>query len=381
MSGPPGYQALAPDSPVELRHVEQELLALRRRAQRTVDDERPDDQPITRACMSNLLVYCDSHQEADRLPEQFARMARRHPARIIVLVGQEPGTPTESRAHLQAGLVQLGKRPQLSSEQIRIQASRDEHDRLASAARPFVIGDLPTALWWNSTRPPAQAGALFEALQDMTSSVIYDSRGWRDPRSGLIATANWVLGARRRKLVADLAWMRLRIWRRLFGEALAPRALPGALQGIEALRLEHGPHALPMVCLFVGWLAHALGWKPRGGQATSDRDLRVLFLSPQGPLTVTIERRDEGPADLQRAVVTTRTPVAPHTPLRVEFEALARQRIAIRVGDGAHRQSIVATPDEPQIVTLAWQLTKRTGQREFREAIARARDAALELAS
>ncbi|MCP4038190.1 MAG: glucose-6-phosphate dehydrogenase assembly protein OpcA, partial [bacterium] len=378
MSAQLDYELLEPAEPIELRQVEQELLALRHGAKCSTDEACADDQPITRACMSNLIVYCDTPEEADTLPEQFALMARHHPARIIVLVGHEPGTPPESMVRVQAGLTQLGKRRQVSSEQIRIHASSDDHNRLASAARPLLIGDLPTALWWNSNEPPARAGPLFDELQEMAGSVVYDSRGWRDPRGGLIATANWVLGNQRCSLVADLAWMRLRLWRRFFGEALAPHVLPGALQRIELLTLEHGPHALALACLFIGWLAHALGWRPVGGQATSAKHLIANFQSDHGPVRVEVERRGEGPADLRRAVVKSRAGGTNAAPLSVEFEALDRERIAIRVDDDARGENIVSAPDEPRVVTLAWQLANRTGQPEFRQALEVARDMARE---
>lgn len=383
-AAPANYEALDSPRAVELQAVEEELVRLRLSAPCTVGSESADDQPITRACMSNLIVYCDNSADADALAPQFGLMARRHPARIVLLVGEDSEQSQGIVAQVTAGVTQLGKRRQISSEQVRISASPDGRGRLASAARPLLIGDLPTALWWNSNQPPPTGGDLFHELQDMAGSIIYDSRGWRDPRKGLIATANWALGAQERTLITDLAWMRTRFWRRLFSESLAPHVLPGALNHIERIELEHGPHALPMVWLFVGWLAHCLSWKPEGGKVGSDRHLIMKFSSANGPVQIDISRDDNGPAEIRRATVISRGVGPTGAKLEAEFEALDSERVAIRIDNscsGGKTENFLSAPNDPPILMLAWQLANRTGQAEFREALGIARTMALELGS
>ena len=379
VSAPHDYEALAPPRAVELQHVEEEFVRLRLAAPCNIDATSADNQPITRACMSNLIVYCDNPAEADALAPQFSLMARRHPARIILLVGEDPEQSQGIVAQVTAGMTQLGKRRHISSEQVRISASADGLGRLASAARPLLIGDLPTSLWWNSIQPPPTGGDLFLELQEMASSIIYDSRGWRDPRTGLIATSNWVLGTRERSLVTDLAWMRSRFWRRLFCESLAPHVLPGALNHIERIELEHGPHALPMVWLFIGWLAHCLSWKPQGGKVGSNKHLMMKFLSASGPVQVEISRNDGGPAEIRRANVTSRGVGPAGAKLEAEFEALDSERVAIRIDHGTQTENFISAPSDPPILMLAWQLANRTGQAEFRKALGIARAMAMEL--
>ncbi len=382
VSAPHDYEALASPRAVELQNVEEEFVRLRLAAPCNVDAATTDDQPITRACMSNLIVYCDNPADADALAPQFALMARRHPARIILLVGCDPDQSQGIVAQVTAGVTQLGKRRHISSEQVRISASADGLGRLASAARPLLIGDLPTALWWNSIKPPPTGGNIFQELQEMSSSVIYDSRGWRDPRTGLIATANWVLGTRERSLVTDLAWMRTRFWRRLFAESLAPHVLPGALNQIERIELEHGPHALPMVWLFVGWLAHCLSWQPQGGKVGSDKHLIMNFLSEHGPVQIEISRDDQGPAELRRVNVHSRGAGPTAASLEAEFEALDSERVAIRIDNvalGGQTENFLSAPNDPPILLLAWQLANRTGQAEFRKALGIARAMAQEM--
>lgn len=386
----PDYERLAAPRAVDLQHVEAELMKLRLEAPCTVPEiggHAHDQQPITRACMSNLMVYCETPADADALTSEFALMARRHPARIVLLVGENPDQSQEIVAEISAGLTNVGKRRQISSEQIRLSASPAGRARLASAARPFLIGDLPTALWWNCTTPPPNGGDLFHELDRMATSLVYDSRGWSDPRAGMLATASWALDASKPTLITDLAWMRSRVWRRLFGEALAPHVLPGALAHIESIELRHGPHALPLVWLFVGWLAHCLDWKPVGGKFSSDKTVKMHFQSANRPLVIDITRDDHGPSELHVAKVSSRGAGVGASKIEVEFEALDAERVAIRVDNpgvntGCPRtENFVSAPDEPVVLMLAWQLANRSGQPEFRNALNIARLLAKEFPS
>ena len=384
------YETLAAPRAVPLAHVEEELIRLRLEAMVSVSDTgavAQEQQPMTRACMSNLIVYCDDPKVADALPVQIGLMARHHPARVVLLVDNTPDQSQEIVAKISVGLTHLGKRPQISSEQIRLSAPLGGHGRLPSAARPFLIGDLPTALWWNTNKPPGSGGELFSELERMATSIVYDSRGWRDPRAGLVSTAAWALGGNHPTLVTDLAWMRTAVWRRLFAEALAPHVLPGALPHIESLQLRHGPHALPMVWLFVGWLAECLDWKPTGGKFTSDKQLKLNFQSAKGPVAIDITRCDEGPAELRQAKIITRGLGMTAPKIEAEFEALDGDRVAIRIGnpqsgcDGGVSENIVSTPNEPVVLMLARQLANRTGQPEFRMALKNAQVLAKEFSS
>jgi len=366
-------ETIAAANPIELSEVEQALVALRQRASSSPVNPSRDAQPVTRACMSNLIVFCDSPEQANALPMQFAAIARRHPARIIALVGDETSGARNVETSVSATLVGAPGQRQISGEQIRISTSASGRERLPSAARSLLIGDLPTALWWNSTQPPPLAGAFFRELEDMAAIIAYDSRGWSDPRRGLIATASWAAESKHRKLVTDLAWMRLRCWRRLMAESLAPQVMPGVLRNIRQVELEHGPHALPMVLLLVGWLADCLGWTPVAGKARSSKKLALRFDSPSGDVSVSIERDDKGPPELRQAILTSRAEEDSAGEVRVEFESIGASRLAVRTQGRIASENVVATPDDPVVVLLAWQLANRTGQPQFARALAIAR--------
>lgn len=376
----PNYQSIDAPSAVELQNIESELVALRL-SKPSADDEdiTTDTQPMTRACMSNLIVYCDTPAEADVLPPHFALLARRHPARIILLVAEDPDQSQDLVARVSAGLTRQGKRRQVSSEQIRISASSKGRGRLASAARGLLIGDLPTALWWNAVQPPPTGDDVFRELERMSESVLYDSRGWRNPSLGLTNTANWVLGGKTQRLVTDLAWMRTQFWRRLLAETLSPRLVPGALARIDEVVIEHGPHALPMVLLFISWLAQCLSWEPLTGQPTSDTQLTLSFRSAHGPVNVSIKRDDSGPAEFRRIILRSAGDTVARQDFEADYEVQESGLIAIRVDNGVRSENFVSGPSERVVQLLAWQLANRTGQAAFHEVLVIAKKIAGEI--
>jgi glucose-6-phosphate dehydrogenase assembly protein OpcA len=369
-SGVDAFAAFAEPRTVALADVEDALFQLRCEARRALDDSG-HEHPASRACMSNLIVYCDSPAAADALPTELGAIAGRHPARIILLVSGADGQEKEIETRISAQLVATRAGPQVASEQIRVDVKHSAQQHLPSAARPLLIGDLPTSLWWTSQQPPPAAGALLRELEGMASSVVYDSRGWPDPRRGMIETAAWVGAPDNRQLVADLAWLQLRFWRQLIAETLAPDVLPGALAGIEKIEIEHGPHAMPMAWLLIGWLADCLDWKPDGGQLLSDHEHALRFVSQRGAVVVEVRRNESDPLLLRDVKIHARPDT--QAELTAQFASLERDRLVARFTNGRESETIVSAPDDPRAVMLAWQLTNRTGQPIFRNALAMGR--------
>ena len=108
-------------------------------------------------------------------------------------------------------------------------------------------------------------------LAAMAGHVLYDSVGWPDPVRGVVAMVGYALGCREERVVSDLAWRRLKGWRRLIAQVLDPSVAPGALEGITEVRVEHGPHSMSQSWLLIGWLAAHLGWAPEVGKVAVGR--------------------------------------------------------------------------------------------------------------
>src|SRR6185369_11795532 len=139
----------------------------------------------------------------------------------------------------------------ICSEQITLRTTLSGLEHLPFAVRQLLVGDLPTNLWWASTTPPPLAGPFLQDLSEEIQQIVYDSNGWPDPPRGVAAAARWIAGIESLayhevgwRVAADLNWRRLKHWRRLLAQALDPSSLPGALDTITEVVVEHGPHAV-----------------------------------------------------------------------------------------------------------------------------------------
>lgn len=258
---------------------------------------------LTRACMSNLIVVCRGSDQAALVNQEIDGIVSRHPSRVLLLVvdtrgaGQEAAVEATVSAHCHL----IGERRQVCSEMVTIGAGGNEVRKLPSAARSLIVGDLPTSLWWNTPDPPPLAGDLFDELKAMADQILYSSLQWGDPVGGTLETADWVAHANPGDpVVMDLAWRALRPWRELISQSLAPAALPGAIDGLESVEIEHGPHGLPQAWLFAGWIASALGWEPAEREVVRKREMSWRFLTGKGEAALVVRKLDEGEPQVRR---------------------------------------------------------------------------------
>jgi glucose-6-phosphate dehydrogenase assembly protein OpcA len=260
---------------------------------------------LTRACMSNLIIVCRGRDQAALAEADVDEIVSRHPSRVILLAfdvmdaaGARPGrldVTVSAHCHL------AGDRRQVCSEMVQITAGGDDVRKLPSAARSLVIGDLPTSLWWDTPAPPPLAGDVFNELMPMADQVIYSSLLWPDPVRGTLATADWMAHARPGDpALMDLAWRALRPWRQLISQALDPAVLPGAIEGLTAVDIEHGPHGLPQAWLLAGWVASALGWAPAERTVVKGREISWRFRARRGEVELCVRRADEGEPQVRR---------------------------------------------------------------------------------
>jgi len=276
-------------TPAGARDVD--VAALDRALAQLWKEQAGDEVGVTRACMSNLIVYC-REDESGAVPGEIAEVVKRHPSRVLQVV--ERDDDADLRADVTAVCHVTGGGQPVCSEHVTLAGGTRGVRRVPSAVRSLLIGDLPTALWWASNEAPTSTRGLFGQLSAMVNQVIYDSVGWRDPVAGVLSTADWVRSGAQRHFISDLAWRRAKPYRRLLAEALDPELQPGALAGITRVEIEHTPHALPQSWLLIGWLSHLLGWEPAGGDVDPGVEITWGFRSGHGPVDVAVRRLAEG---------------------------------------------------------------------------------------
>ena len=264
----------------------------------------PCESPVHRARMSNLIIHCLTAERAAEIEPMIPEIVAIHPARVLLLVADD--RTSSSEIHASALVRMAGQAAQLCSEQITLRGGPHAADHLPFAVRGLLIGDLPTNVWWANPTPPALAGPILDDLADHAQQVIYDSIGWPDPHRGIAATSAWLarferdVNGGRWRVASDLNWRRLKSWRRLIAQALAPAGTPGALESVSEILIEHGPHAVAQAWELAGWMASRLGWKIQASKLRPNVEVSFQLLAPHGALRLRIDRLPDGPSEVRR---------------------------------------------------------------------------------
>lgn len=267
--------------------------------------KEPGIAPVQWARMSNLIIFCDDLGTAQRVANEVPEVVASHPARVLLLVVDPSSSSPEIRATVSAWCQAGQGGRHICSEQVTLWASRQAAPHLAYAVRGLLIGDLPINLWWAAQEPPVFGGQLLNDLAENAQQIVFDSIGWQEPARGVALTAPWITrfqesGRQRWRVASDLNWRRLKFWRRLIGQTLDPITAPGAIESIQEVVIEHGPHAVVQAWELVGWLASRLKWHVRGGRVEPNVEIVWQVMTPHGLARVRVRRLADGPSDLRR---------------------------------------------------------------------------------
>jgi glucose-6-phosphate dehydrogenase assembly protein OpcA len=372
----PGATEVLECHDVPLRDVEA-ALGRQRRTMRG-----PNEVPLQRACMSTLVIYCDQAETAERITGQMPSVVVAHPARVLLLLAEPGPGSRELSASLRVWSHTVHSGRVLWSEQITLQARGHGIEYLPFAVRELLIGDLPRNLWWASTVPPPLAGALLFDLAEYAEQIIYDSQGWRDPHRGVATTAAWLakLGASggRWQVASDLNWRRLKYWRRVLSQALDPASLPGALETVREVLIEHGPHAVTQAWQLVSWLAYRLGWRVQAGSVRPGVEMTWQLEAAHGIVGLRVRRLPEGPSEVRHVRVTCAPGQAPTV---VDVTVEDERRLMVRLGDSDTVPRTVTVQPQSVAEMLARQLSDREPDSIFRESMVFAHSLARSLAA
>ncbi len=291
---------LAAPRSVPLHGVERELLRQMKELQ------GPDERPVLRARMANLVVYCTTQERAAQLNSEIPDVVGVHPARVLLLIADEASASAELTTTVLARPLRIGSHGFGFSEQVTLTVGRGAVHHLPFAVRALLIGDLPTNVWWATSVPPPFAGPILHDLAEHAQQIVYDSMGWPEPARAMAATADWLEqmerqdGPGRWRVVSDINWRRLKYWRRMLRQALEGAEDRGLVESACEIRVEHGPHAVVQAWMLMSWLTGQLGWKVRTGRVESGVEMVWRFHGPTGDPLVRIHRQDDGPQEIQR---------------------------------------------------------------------------------
>ncbi len=204
---------------------------------------------VARALTKNVVVIAESADEAPAL-DAVERLYRRSPCRVFVALVDDGAARIE--ASVAAAARCHGATRDIVLEQILLRVPRAGIARLPGLVRPLLVNDLPNHLYWRLDWPADEN--RFAAVAGLCEHTVLDSRRL------VAAAADLDLLERLRasgRHVTDLAWLRLRPWRRALAEAFEPVAWrPGtAVRGA----VRHAPTDASGARIVARWLEQRLG--------------------------------------------------------------------------------------------------------------------------
>lgn len=233
-----------PPKPVPVRGIADALRGLWRAA---CPETKGGD--VARALTANFVGCADGDDEIE-LRETTGRLVRRSPCRAFLVLREEgTGEPT---AEVAATTRCSGALRDIVLEEIVLRVPEAWYPHLPGLLRPLLVNDLPNHLFWCG--PWAKGGKRFDLLAPLCEHVVVDSARFQDPMLDLEE-----LDARAGRLarLGDLAWLRLRPWRRALAEAFQHVPFtPG--EPVQAL-VRHGPGPAAPAVRFAQWLEQRLG--------------------------------------------------------------------------------------------------------------------------
>lgn len=240
--------------------------------------EAASEAPVSRAIMSNLVVFCRSAvgEEVDLTaqPEGIPLddVARNHPARIILLHHDpdttEPMPPPAVPVTAHVAVLTFGPPDaRYGVEQIVIKSACSEA-ALPSVVRGLVLGDVPTSVWW--TEDLSGTGPV-APLVTMGRQLLYDSRCWRNVEGAVLALAPLLADPFGPDL-ADVNWRRLQSVRQAIAHAFESSDTANR-QNVTSIEIRHQPGEAALAWLLAGWLQSV--WNPPSRTPAFDLSIAV----------------------------------------------------------------------------------------------------------
>ena len=225
-----------------------------------------DSADVVRSLTHNLVIVIDKDKLAE-INARLLQLVEHQPCRAFVVMFDDSKQLT---ACVHGTARDRDASRDLLLEQIDLTVPTDKLDSLVGVVRPLLVNDIPTTVLWSTEWP--QQTQHFDQLCNMADHALIDS-AWSATPDALMDK----LADRSGKPVTDLAWLRVKSWRRALAEALERASFRKDMDTHVTIR--HGQQALAGALQLGRWLETRLGAEVQ--LETVDND--------SGPTPVSIE--------------------------------------------------------------------------------------------
>ncbi len=138
-----GFEVLThPSKLIRIADIDSELAGLWTQ----FNEDISEGKTVMRACMSNLIIYCDSDDELQSISREISDIVDAHPARVLLLMGN--GLPSDGKIEALITMyyqaVPAGW--QVCAERIDVISTPESTDYLPSVARAHLIATRPAQM-------------------------------------------------------------------------------------------------------------------------------------------------------------------------------------------------------------------------------------------
>ncbi|HXE45579.1 MAG TPA: glucose-6-phosphate dehydrogenase assembly protein OpcA [Conexibacter sp.] len=201
----------------------------------------------------NLLVAPGEDVAQPALEQQLAGLADRHPSRTIVVrehAAERLDALVAIDCTIGAGAGSAGH----CHDMALLTADAERLAHADSLGRPLRVAGLPTVLWL----PGIRASRAQDPLATLALAIVLDSGVASGAALPLAFARAAALDAER---VRDVAWLRLRRWRRHVAARFDDPAARGLLGRTKRVELRSCAPQQASALLLAGWIAARAGWR------------------------------------------------------------------------------------------------------------------------
>jgi glucose-6-phosphate dehydrogenase assembly protein OpcA len=245
-------------------------------------------EAATRTAVMTIVMVVGPNDDQDACAASVRSLGARHPCRAVVLRPDPDSTPViDATATLWRAEPAASEGHPSFFEELHLDVGGQAASHLASIVGPFILPDLPVAMWFPGDLPDPT-----DPLLRLASVLMVDTRL---VGPGLVAIGHsyrTLLELANHQPVVDLSWVRLQPWRELLAGLFEPEHNRHFLDDVRSAAVKGKPGPRHMLG---GWLMAQLDLRARELVLTDskhvDITLEASYGGEEGKFQVS---RDEG---------------------------------------------------------------------------------------
>ena len=212
------------------------------------------DKGIARASLTNLAIYNEEGNQANRNTGIIQDLTREHACRALLVVSQPVGE-REVRAWVQAHCnIGSGGEKAVCSEQVSFLLCGSSADLVRNIVFAHLDSDLPLIFWWQ--------GELSEVFEDRLYSridrLIVDSRDWAEPAAQFLRLVAAVKGSGASYVMHDLAYTQSNQLREAVAVCFDEPAAQKVIETLSKVEICYATGQRMTAVWLMAWLANRL---------------------------------------------------------------------------------------------------------------------------